>query len=228
MHLDAPLDPCEESEREHEPALAKQLRELVSGASGAFSGKTERALKSDLRTSGFPAADLALALLAALALLFAAPAAAQAQTTLVSNTGEGRYNIVFVGTSASGRITQGFTTGSNTAGYGLSSVGIHIHGDNSSSTETITVSVHTFDSSETNNLGDLVATLSTPPTLNEGAVNDFTAPSNARLLPNTRYLVSFSGGGSHQEDFEIGLTASDAETGAAGWLIENASGSTGF
>ena len=163
-----------------------------------------------------------LALLAALALLFAAATAAQAQTTLVSNAGEGRDNAINAGNSASGRIAQRFTTGSNMTGYDLSSVGIHIHEDNSSSSETLTVSVHRFDSSETNNLGELVATLSTPSTLNEGAVNDFTAPSNTRLLPNTRYLVNIVSVGNHTHDFQIGVTNSDAETGAAGWLIENA------
>ncbi|MDE0619517.1 MAG: DNA topoisomerase [Rhodospirillaceae bacterium] len=184
------------------------------------------AVAAALRTFGFgaapPGAGLALALLAALALLFAAATAAQAQTTLVSNAGEGRDNAINAGNSASGRITQRFTTGSNMTGYDLSSVGIHIHEDNSSSSETITVSVHRFDSSETNNLGELVATFSTPSTLNEGAVNDFTAPSNTRLLPNTRYLVNIVGVGNHTHDFQIGVTNSDAETGAAGWLIENA------
>ncbi|MDE0693108.1 MAG: putative Ig domain-containing protein, partial [Gammaproteobacteria bacterium] len=164
----------------------------------------------------------ALALLAAVALLFAAPTAALAQTTLVSNAGENRDNFIVAGDSASGRITQRFTTGSNAAGYGLSSVGIHIHGDTSSSTETMTVSVHRFDSSETNNLGGLVATLSTPSTLNEGAVNDFRAPGNTALLPNTRYLVNIATAGDSPYDFQIGATHSGAETGAAGWLIENA------
>ena len=157
-----------------------------------------------------------------LSVLLVTATAAHAQTTLVSNAGENRDNFIVAGDSASGRIAQRFTTGSNTAGYDLSSVGIHIHGDISTSTETITVSVHRFDSSETNNLGDLVATLSTPSRLNEGAVNDFTAPSNTRLLPNTRYLVNIVGVGNHTHDFQIGGTNSDAETGAAGWLIENA------
>ena len=183
------------------------------------------AVAAALRTFGFgaapPGAGLARALLA-LSVLLVTATAAQAQTTLVSNAGEGRDNAINAGNSASGRITQRFTTGSNMTGYDLSSVGIHIHEDNSSSSETITVSVHRFDSSETNNLGELVATLSTPSTLNEGAVNDFTAPSNTRLLPNTRYLVNIVGVGNHTHDFQIGVTNSDAETGAAGWLIENA------
>ena len=183
------------------------------------------AVAAALRTFGFgaapPGAGLARALLV-LSVLLVTATAAHAQTTLVSNAGENRDNFVVAGDSASGRITQGFTTGSNTAGYDLSSVGIHIHGDISSGTETITVSVHRFDSSETNNLGELVATLSTPSTLHEGAVNDFTAPSNTRLLPNTRYLVNIVGEGNNPYDFQIGATLSDAETGAAGWLIEDA------
>ncbi|MCY3812360.1 MAG: autotransporter domain-containing protein [Gammaproteobacteria bacterium] len=199
MHLDRPFDLCEEPGRRHKPVLAKRLRQLVQAASG-----------------------LGLAPLAALGLLFAAPAEAQVPTTLVSNAGESRDNFVVAGASASGRITQRFTTGSNTAGYGLSSVGIHFLGDTSSSTETISVSVHRFDTSKTNNLGDLVAALSTPSTLNEGTVNDFTTPSNTGLLPNTEYLVNIASVGDSPYDFQIGATLSDAETGAAGWLIENA------
>ena len=205
MHLEPPFDPCGEPGKEHGPALAKQLQQFV-------------------RTVRWCVTGIAIAQRAPLVLsvlLFAAPTAAQVQT-LVSNTDENRDNAINAGNSASGRLAQRFTTGSYTDGYNLSSVGIHIHEDNSSSTETMTVSVHRFDSSETNNLGDLVATLSTPSMLNEGAVNDFTAPSNTRLLPNTRYLVNIVGVGNHTHDFRIGGTASDAETGAAGWLIEDA------
>ena len=204
------------------------VRKTMSVAQGLHEGGGRpRAppVAAALGTFGFgaapPGAGLARALLV-LSVLLVTATAAQAQTTLVSNAGENRDKFVVAGASASGRITQRFTTGGNTTGYDLSSVGIHIHEDNSSSTETMTVSVHRFDSSETNNLGELVATLSTPSTLNEGAVNDFTAPSNTRLLPNTRYLVNIVGVGNHTHDFQIGGTNSDAETGAAGWLIENA------
>ena len=204
------------------------VRKTMSVAHGLHEGggrPRASAVAAALRTFGFgaapPGAGLARTLLV-LSVLLVTATAAHAQTTLVSNAGEGRDNAINAGNSASGRITQRFTTGSNMTGYDLSSVGIHIHEDNSSSSETITVSVHRFDSSETNNLGDLVATLSTPSRLNEGAVNDFTAPSNTRLLPNTRYLVNIVGVGNHTHDFQIGVTNSDAETGAAGWLIENA------
>ena len=173
--------------------LKSPLEDFRSGPREGGGQPRAFALGAALRTPGFGAARLT-----ALVLLFAAAAAAQAQTTLVSNAGEGRDNAINAGNSASGRIAQRFTTGSNTTGYDLSSVGIHIHEDNSSSSETITVSVHRFDSSETNNLGELVATLSTPSTLIEGAVNDFTAPSNTRLLPNTRYLVNIVGEGDNR------------------------------
>ena len=204
------------------------VRKTLSVAQGLHeAGRRTRAppVAAALKTFGFgaapPGAGLARALLV-LSVLLVTATAAHAQTTLVSNAGENRDNFVVAGDSASGRITQRFTTGSNTAGYDLSSVGIYIHGDISSSTETITVSVHRFDSSETNNLGELVAALSTPSRLIEGAVNDFTAPSNTRLLPNTRYLVNIVGVGNNPYDFQIGATLSDAETGAAGWLIEDA------
>ena len=181
------------------------------------------AVAAALRTFGFGAAPrgTGIARLAALALLFAAPTDAQVQTTLVSNTSEHRHTAVSAGDSRSGSITQRFTTGSHTDGYRLSSVGVYIYEDNSSGTETIKVSVHTFDSSETNNVGDLVATLTTPPTLTEDAVNDFAAPSGPILLPNTRYLLDITSRSNLAQDFRIGLTGSGAETGAAGWLIEN-------
>ena len=197
--------------------LKSPLEDFRSGPREGGGQPRAFALGAALRTPGFGAARLA-----ALVLLFAAAAAAQAQTTLVSNAGEGRDNAINVGNSALGRIAQRFTTGSNSTGYELSSVGIYIHTDNSATGETITVSVHRFDSSETNNLGELVVSLSTPSTLNEGAVNDFTAPPNAVLLPDTRYLVSIFTEGNHTHDFQLGVTNSDAETGAAGWLIENA------
>jgi len=48
MFLEPPFDACEEPGPERGPALAEQLERFVRAASGAFSGSTERALRSDL------------------------------------------------------------------------------------------------------------------------------------------------------------------------------------
>ncbi len=122
-------------------------------------------------------AGLALVLLAA---LWALPQEAHAQTTLVSNTGQSRTNAVTAGVLSSGRLTQGFNTG-NAAGYEVSSVGLHIHRNYFSSGETVTVSIHRFDNSAPNKVGDLVATLSTPSPLNGNGVRNFRAPYYFRI-----------------------------------------------
>ena len=72
----------------------------------------------------------------------------------------------------------------------ITSVGVHIYGENYSTGESLTVRIHEFDDGETNDLGDLVATLTTP-TLTEGAMNYFTAPDGTTLEPNTQYIVNF-------------------------------------
>ena len=144
-------------------------------------------------------AGLALVLLAA---LWALPQEAHAQTTLVSNTGQSRTNAVTAGILSSGRLTQGFNTG-NAAGYEVSSVGLHIHRNYFSSGETVTVSIHRFDNSAPNKVGDLVATLSTPSPLNGNGVRNFRAPSGALLLPNTRYLVNFVSTGNDGADLQL-------------------------
>ena len=48
MYLELPSDPSKTTGPERGPALADQLERFVRVASGAFSGSTERALKSDL------------------------------------------------------------------------------------------------------------------------------------------------------------------------------------
>ena len=79
------------------------VRKTMSVAQGLYEGAAP------------PGAGLARALLV-LSVLLVTATAAHAQTTLVSNAGENRDNFVVAGDSASGRITQGFTTGSNTGG----------------------------------------------------------------------------------------------------------------
>ena len=142
---------------------------------------------------------------------------------LVSNTAETVHSDAqTVGNSFPGLTAQGFTTGSEAHGYELNSVGIHVTEDNRSAGEIFTVEIYRFDNADPiYKLGALVHTLTTPGTIIEGAVNNFAAPAGATLLPDTRYLITFTGDGDSNGDFTIARTFSDAQTGVAGWLIDN-------
>ena len=140
---------------------------------------------------------------------------------LVSNTGLGVDHSVGVGNAYSGLYVQRFRTGNNASGYRLDSVVIRVQQDNRSAGETITVSIHHVDESATYRLGALAYTLSTPNLVSEGALNEFAAPANAVLLPDTWYAVSLVGTGDSAEDFVIDTVLSDEETGEADWQIEH-------
>ena len=155
-----------------------------------------------------------------LAVLMAAAAAENARAdshviTLVKNTHLQRDDIVSAGNSSNGSIGQRFTTGSNTDGYNLTSVGIRIFRVLFSGSETVTARIHEFNDSATNDLGSLVATLTTPATLTDG-VNFFDAPAHVNLEPDTEYILNFHATGDDPDDLWIASIFSDAQTGATG------------
>ena len=161
---------------------------------------------------------LALALLAVLVTV--PPEQAEAQTTqvLVSNIGQSHWDAQAVATLD---VAQGFTTGSNSAGYTLTSIEIRI------------IQSGVIDSAVVRktdpNTGDLVATLTGPAsgvgggnnTVGTG-VQTFTAPSGTSLEPSTEYFVVFESDAS-PNNLRISYTRSDDEDagGAAGWSISN-------
>ena len=163
----------------------------------------------------FPAlrAPLAAALFV-LSLLISLASAAQAQTatTLVSNTAQRGSGILYateVGTT--------FTTGSSSAGYTLTSVGIRLNDVADRST------VVTIREGKNLTPGDLVAMLINPNSFTANAVNTFTAPAGTLLLPNTTYFLMVNDGrsGSLSSNVSLTTTRSDRETGATGWSISN-------
>ena len=104
-------------------------------------------------------------------------AAATTETeALVSNTDWARDGVESVGDAGSGVFTQRFTTGTHNAPYTVSSVGIHVHTDNLDAGESVTVQIHEFDTTETNNVGTLIATLTTPTSLVTSDMNDLPHP----------------------------------------------------
>ena len=133
-------------------------------------------------------------------MLLILPAAAHAQTTqvLVSNIGQ----------------AQGFTTGSNSAGYTLTSIEVNL----SSAGNVGSAVVRKTDP----NTGDLVATLTGTGTTSDTGNRTFTAPSNTSLDPSTEYFVVFESDAS-TNGLVFSVTNADAEDtgGAAGWSIND-------
>ena len=167
---------------------------------------------------------LALAAVLALLALTLLPTVAQAQTETpwVSNTGQSRSSSSFLTGNSDKAVSQGFTTGTASGGYGLGSVGVYVVNEDLETGETFTV--HIYTATATGARDTLVYTLTSPASYTDNAVNVFTAPPNARLAASTDYLVVFEGTGNTGDDFSLGLTDSNGEDSgkATGWSIENA------
>ena len=168
-----------------------------------------------------PRLALAGLLLAGLSSGIVAPASA---ATLVSNTGETAAGVIGL---PSNRVFQGFTTGSNSGGYTLE-----------------TVSVIAYASSDEDDTGDLILKLcpaendGTPdtsatctdlgtvangdlPTSDDSCGTVTVNPTDFDLAKDTTYFVSLNT--NHNSGGPIACaTASDAETGATGWSMEDA------
>ena len=152
----------------------------------------------------------------AAAIIFAPPFAptAEAQTTLVSNVGQTRSGSLGLDTHAG---AQAFTTGDNSAGYTVTSVGLDM---SSGADHTINFTVGIWTNSNSNLPGSSLVTLMQPASLITG-VNEFTT-SGIELAANTTYwvVVDSTGGGSVQWEG----TASDSEDStASGWSIADES-----
>ena len=153
----------------------------------------------------------ACGILMAVAGLLALPLQAEAQTTLVSNTGQ-----TSDGSGGDSRDrAQAFTTGANSGGYTLSSVEVisgDVDGDDAA------VSVCTV----TTNAGFPTSTctaLTAPSSFAAGTL-EFTG--NMTLAANTTYTLLLASPGG--EPLELGITSSNREDtgGATGWSIDNA------
>ena len=152
----------------------------------------------------------ALAVLAVLATV--APEPAAAQTTFISNTGQTE--------SGSSQAVQAvaFTTGTGT--YTLSSVGIGVGTQSISPTPVVKI----YGDSGGNPGTTLVATMTNPGTLQESAVNSFTAPANTTLSASTTYwVVTSNSAATNGQGFWVGVTIKTLDTGTAvGWSLGNA------
>ena len=146
--------------------------------------------------------------------LASVPATAEGEV-LVSNINQPLQSGGFVVTS-SVTAAQGFRTGTNTSGYELTSVDLHVHTAPSNSAD-VTVSIY---SAVSGNPGVSRHTLVTPGTITAGA-NTFAAPTGTFLAAETPYFVVVDDA-TTSIDFRLSQTTSDAEgSNAGGWTIEN-------
>ena len=140
-------------------------------------------------------------------------ASTNAVVSLVSNIGQAENSTSSIFTYDH---AQGFTTGSNSSGYTLTSIEVQI----STSGSIASAVVRKTDP----NTGDLVAALTGPgtgETVGTGA-QTFTAPSGTSLEPSTEYFVVFESGSS-ANGLTFSVTNADAEdaSAAAGWSIND-------
>ena len=175
-----------------------------------------RAEPGRLGVRSLAARILTAVLLAAFAALLALPAQAQTTTlvTLVSNT---HLNPSSFPSPLKG--AQKFTTGTETGGYVISEVGIHVSNGGGVKTTTVTIR----ENNSNNRPGDLVDTLTNPLTFTNNNVNTFTAPPNLTLMANTDYWVSVNEGTHTNTNNQVSFDTArnDAQTGQAGWEIGN-------
>ena len=183
---------------------------VMSSRASTPGSRRERspALATSLSRGGAQAAGTLLAL----AVLFVLPL--QAQTTLVSNVDQTRSGSLGLDTHEG---AQAFTTGDNSDGYTVTSVGLDM---SSGADHTINFTVGIWTNSNSNLPGSSLVMLTQPAALTLG-VNEFTT-SGIQLAANTTYwvVVDSSGGGSAQWEG----TASDSEDStASGWSIADES-----
>ena len=136
--------------------------------------------------------------------------------TLVSNTGQG--NGLASPQNLSSRSSQGFTTGSNSAGYTLASVDVEFTAVSTSPN----VSVAILNADSSGEPGSVVATLTNPASLAVGT-NKFTASGQGvSLTASTTYFVRVSSSTSDTGTSLRYTTLSNEDSGAAaGWSIAN-------
>ena len=140
-----------------------------------------------LRGRCLAARGLAAGLLVAVAALLALPLQAQAQSrTLVSNLGQSNAT---ASSFFDVDVAQAFTTGSNSAGYTLTSVELGIISSFNNAT-TLTVSIHSNSSGAP---GASLGTLSNPASLATGEVQAFTHTRGIALAASTTYFVVIDG-----------------------------------
>ena len=153
-----------------------------------------------------------------------------ADVTLIKNTGQTDNGTGSVLNSSVPGGAQKFTTGSNAAGYTLSSIGISFHTISNTSTAGSELTASLYDSVATPLYGlapnSALCTLNDPVTFSSSGVQTFSAPTTGTgqcpsLAASTTYFAVVTRANTNVGTIELDLTSStSSDSGAAaGWLI---------
>ena len=141
-------------------------------------------------------------------------AAAQTDTTFISNTGQT--------STTTDTIVRATSFGTGDATYTLSSVGIYL-GSIPASNITPVFRIHENGMSGSFiRPGAVVATLTNPGTFQAGAVNSFNAPASTTLSANTTYwVVTTNSAATNRTGFQVGtINSGNLDSGTAvGWTL---------
>ena len=142
---------------------------------------------------------------------------------LVKNTGQTTNTTAGNLTDTFSRYGQSFTTGSNTAGYTLSSIGATFEtiGDTSTAGSELMV---TLNANNSGNPGTALCTLSDPASFSASGLHTFDAPATdscPTLAASTTYFVVITRANRNTTTIDVTLTESTSEDSgsAAGWSI---------
>ena len=149
---------------------------------------------------------------------------APVQPYLIKNTGQTSYTTVGDTLDSTRiKVAQAFTTGANTFGYTLGSIGfdfLAILNLNIGNQLTVTLNAEDADGDP----GAAVCTLSDPESFTALGVQTFYVPATCpTLLPSTTYFAVIERVNATIDTIRLSITASSGEDtgGAAGWSIDN-------
>ncbi len=149
----------------------------------------------------------------------AAPALAQTSVEMVGNTGQANNDTI----AFNNDIAQAFDTGSNSAGYKLTSVKVDIDGN--TGVPTYTARIFLADDVTGHPTGDSLGTLTNPSSLTTDGAKTWTATGGGiDLAPNEGYVFFLDVTATATSAPSATATAADGEDtgGLAGWAIANA------
>ncbi len=146
---------------------------------------------------------------------------AGATTDLVSNLSvSGTTSNTTIGNVGINGFGQPFDTGPETSGYVLDEVRIRVGNVRFTGNEKITAYIYEVNSNtQAANSGRRVAKLISPDSFTKNSANIFKAPLGVRLDSDQFYTVAFIATGNSANDFEVGTTQGNSQTGKPDWNI---------
>ena len=119
------------------------------------------------------------------------------------------------------KIAQAFTTGANSDGYALTSIGVHFHTIANTNTAASRITA-TLNEDSSGLPGAALCTLTDPPSFSASGLHAFTAPATDRctvLEANTTYWVALVNDAFHQTRLTVTTSSNEDSGGVADWSI---------